>query len=66
MSHVKQGLLSTELSSTPVFGGFHIAQSSVFFAMFYRSLFFRIAIVLSVLRSAASDYLFGILKHFAF
>jgi hypothetical protein len=35
MPHVKQGLLLTELNSTPVFGGFHIAQSSVFFAMLY-------------------------------
>jgi hypothetical protein len=55
-----------QLSSTPVFSEVRVAQSSIFFAMFNRSLFSRIAIELSVLRSASSDYPFGIFKHFVF
>ena len=68
--HVEQELLTflEHLSSPPVFSGIPVARSLVFSVMFCRSLIvllsFLLAIMLSVLRFTASDYLFGIFKLF--
>ena len=56
-------------SSPPVVSEFHVAQSSVFCAVFCRSLFvlsflFLLAIVLSVLLFKSSDYPFCVFKLF--
>ena len=66
MSHVEQELLilPEHLSSPPVLSGVRIARSLVFHVMFCRSLFVALllAIALSVLQLAASDYHFAIFK----
>ena len=51
-------------SSPPVFSGIRVAKYFVFCAVFCRSLFVLLAIVLSVLWFTASDYSFGIFKLF--
>ena len=56
--------LLEHLSSLPVFSGVRVARSLVFCVMFCWSLFvfFRLAIVLSVLLFTAFDYPFGVFK----
>ena len=56
------------MSSSPVFGGVRVTRSLVLCVVFCRSFFvlFRLAIVLSVLRFAISDYPFGIFKLFLY
>ena len=56
--------LPEKLSSPPVFSGVRVTPSLIIFAMFCRSLFVLLVIVLSVLRFTDSDYPFGIFKLF--
>ena len=59
--------LPDHLSSFPVFSGVYVARSLVLCVGFVDSCFFPfvlLAIVLSVLRYADSDYPFGIFKSF--
>jgi hypothetical protein len=55
---------SREAEFTPVFSGVRVTPSLIIFAMFCRSLFVLLVIVLSVLRFTDSDYPFGIFKLF--
>jgi hypothetical protein len=50
----------------PVFSGVRVAQSFVLCIIVCPFVFFLLAIVLSVLRFTAADYLFGIFKIFFF
>jgi hypothetical protein len=53
-------------SAEKSFSGVSVTRSSVFYVMFYRSLFVLLAIVLSVFRFMDSDYPFGIFKLFLY
>jgi hypothetical protein len=68
VSRVDQELFAhpEHITLTQVFSGVRVALSLLFSTMFYISLFFPLASVLSVLPFVASHYRFGIFKHLVF